>query len=115
MRILLVLIVGVCMFPSATADSATSKTQRRNQKKAEKIYLEAAESIRAGGIEKGRRLLDDAMQLDPTNPAILNARELLRQQDVQQIVLEANQDLVTNQHEKAIDSFRKALLLDSGN
>lgn len=115
MRILLALIVGVCMIPSATADSATSKAQRRNQKKAQKEYLEAVESIRAGGIEKGRRLLDDAMQLDPNNPRILTARELLRQQDVQQVVLEANQDLVKNQHEKAIDNFRKALLLDSGN
>jgi len=114
MRILLAMIVSVCTLSSATADSAT-KTQQRNRKKAQQEYVAAIESIRAGGIEKGRRLLDDALQLDPTNPGALTARELLRQQDVQQIVLEANQELATNQHEKAIDGFRKALLLDSGN
>ena len=115
MRIVLILITGVCLLASATADKTTSKTQRRHQKQAQKQYLEAIEAIRAGAIEKGRNLLGQALQLDPTNPGALTARELLRQQDIHQKVSAANQELAANQREQAIEGFRKALALDASN
>src|SRR5689334_1269889 len=115
MRLVLALITGVCLLASATANTTAGKNERRSQKQAQKEYLKAIESIRAGAVEKGGSLLDEALRLDPTNPGALTARELLRQRDVQQKVTDANQALAANQREKAIEGFRSALAIDSGN
>jgi len=115
MRIVLSLIAGFCLLGSAIADAGLSKQERRNRNKAEKQYLAAMESFRAGDIAKGRTLLDDSLRLDPRNQGALTARELLRQQEIQQRISEANQQLAANQREQAIESFRKALALDWSN
>ncbi|HWY69535.1 MAG TPA: hypothetical protein VNX88_12775 [Terriglobales bacterium] len=115
MRIVLSLITGFCLLGSAIADTGLSKQERRNRNKAEKQYLAAMESFRAGNLVNGRTLLDESLRLDPRNPGALTARELLRQQEIQQRTLEANQQLAANQREQAIDGFRKALALDSSN
>jgi len=73
------------------------------------------ESFRTGDTAKGRTLIDDALRLDPKNSGALTARELLRQQEIQQRVTEANQQLTANQREQAIESFRRALALDWSN
>src|SRR5438270_6221251 len=115
MRTVLALITGLCLLAPVTADSTTSKTQRRNQKQADKQYLEALDAIRDGSVEKGRTLLEKALQLDPENSGALTARELLRQHDIQQKVSAANEALAANQREVAIQGFRNALALDAGN
>src|SRR5215468_2580460 len=115
MRIVLSLITGFCLLGSGIADTGLSKQERRNRNKAEKQYLAAMESFRAGDIAKGRTLLDDSLRLDPRNQGALTARELLRQQEIQQRISEANQQLAANQREQAIESFRKALALDWSN
>ena len=115
MRTVLALITGLCLLASATADGTTNKTQRRYQKQAEKQYLEALDAIRDGSVEKGRTLLEKALQLDPENSGALTARELLRQHDIQQKVSAANEALAANQREVAIQGFRNALALDAGN
>ena len=115
MRIALVLIACCCFVRPALADTGLSKHEQRNQRRAQKQYLAAIDSIRAGDIGKGRALLDSALQLDPHNPGALTTRELFRQQEIQQTVSEADQQLAANQRERAIDGFRKALTLDSSN
>ena len=115
MRSLLIVVIGVCLLTWAVADNGPGKDKRRNPKKAQTEYLDALESIRAGNTEKARTLLDDAVQLDPMNSGALTARELLRQQEIQQQVSEANQEFAGNHPEKAVDGFRRALALDSTN
>jgi type II secretory pathway component GspD/PulD (secretin) len=115
MRIVLALTASFCLLGSSAADVGLSKREQRNLKQAQKQYVAAMESIRGGDIEKGRTLLDNALRLDPHNPGALTARELLRQQEIQETISEANQDLVANQREKAIEGFRKALALDGSN
>src|SRR5690242_16356510 len=115
MRIVLSLITGLCLFGSAIADTGLSKQERRNQNQAQKQYLAAIEFFRSGNIAKGRTLLDNAFRLDPKNSSVLTARELLRQQEIQQRISDANQLLAANQREQAIDGFRKALALDWSN
>lgn len=115
MRIVLSLIIGFCLLGAAVADAGLSKQEQRNRNKAEKQYLEAMESFRAGDIARGRTLLDNSLRLDPRNQGALTARELLRQQEIQQRISEANQQLAANQREQAIEGFRKALALDWSN
>ena len=96
-----------------TSDSG--KSEHRNHKKAEKEYGEAVASIRAGDVAKARALLEDAVQLDPANLQAVTARELLRQQDVQQKVSEANRQLQAKNQDQAIALFRQALKVDPTN
>jgi len=111
----LTLIAVVSLLTSAAAGTAASKTELRNQRRANKEYVAAVESIRSGDIEKGRTLLEKALRFDPRNVAALSAQELLRQCDIQQNVIDGNRQLASNQREKAIESFRHALALDSNN
>jgi general secretion pathway protein D len=111
----LTLIAVVSLLTSAAAGTAASKTELRNQRRANKEYVAAVESIRSGDIEKGRTLLEKALRFDPRNVAALSAQELLRQCDIQQNVIDGNRQLASNQREKAIESFRHALSLDSNN
>jgi len=115
MRSLLALIAAVCLLTPAVAESGLSKAERRNQKRAQKEYLEALELIRGGNTLKARALLDDSLQLDPRNLGALTARELIRQEDIQERLSQANQELAANHPEKAIDGFRRALTLDASN
>ena len=107
----------VCFFlaVSAFADARMSKADLRNRKKAQKEYVEAVSLVRKGDIEKGRALLDEALTLDPLNVPALTARELLRQQDIQQRIAEASRKLGANQREDALAEFRAALSLDPNN
>lgn len=115
MRNLLGLIAGLGLIALAFADAGPSKTELRNRKKADQQYIDAVEYIQSGNIAKGKKLLDDALKLDPANVPALTARELLRQQEVQQSVSEANRALQANQDEKAVAGFRQALTIDPKN
>jgi len=115
MRCLLCLIVCLSLLPPAFAEAGNSKADARNRRKADEVYIEAVEYIQSGNIEKGKRLLEDAVKIDPTNVPAATARELLRQQDVQQKVTEANRALEAEQSDKAITAFREALTLDPKN
>jgi len=115
MRSLLGLIACLSLLPPAFADAGTSKTDARNRRKADQVYIEAVEYIQAGNIEKGKRLLDEALKIDPENVPAVTARELLRQHEVQQKVTEANRALQAEQSDKAIAAFREALALDPRN
>ena len=115
MRRFLGLCVCLPFALAAFAESGTSKAELRNRKKAQKEYVEAVSLVRKGDVEKGRALLDDALTLDPLNVPALTARELLRQQDIQQKIAEANRKLAANQREAALTEFRAALDLDPNN
>src|SRR5437763_270327 len=115
MRIALAFIASLCLLGSTAADAGLSKREQRNQRQAQKLYVSAMESIRGGEIKKSQTLLDNELRLDPHNLGALTARELLRQQQIQQKISEANQDLAANQREKAIEGFRTALALDWSN
>jgi type II secretory pathway component GspD/PulD (secretin) len=115
MRRFLCLIVGLGLVSSALADVSKSKAEVRNRKKAQKEYLSAVESVRAGDIVKAANLLEDALKLDPENLAALTARELLRQQEIQQKISDANRKLESDQPDKAIAELRDTLKLDPQN
>ena len=108
-------IACLCLLASTSVNAGARKTEPQIQKRAHKNYVAAIEAIRAGNIEKGRVLLDNALRLDPGNIAALTAQELLRQHDSQQKVAEGNRQLASNERDKAVDSFRQALTLDASN
>lgn len=107
------LIVFLSLHSSIFAD--TSKTELRNEKKAQKESTEAIEFIRDGDLTKAQQLLDDALKLDPHNTTALTGRELLRQHQIQQEVNQANLDLEANRRDRAITGFEQALKLDPEN
>ena len=115
MRGFAILIATFCLVAVAVADTAEHKTEVRNQKKAQKDYTEALEFIRAGDLEKARELLGEALQLDPHNLGALGAQELLRQDEVQHKLSEANWQLGSNQRDKAVNGFKEALKIDPSN
>jgi len=55
------------------------------------------------------------LNLDPHNLTALTGRELLRQNQIQQKVSEANLELESNRRDKAISAFQQALTLDPDN
>src|SRR5437868_9848511 len=101
MRVLLTLIICLGMLDPALADAKPSKTEQRNRKKAQKEYVAAMDSIRSGDIGKARELLEDALTLDPASTPAITARELIRQNDIQQRVSEATRALQSKQDAKA--------------
>ena len=107
------LILCLCLLTSLAAGS--QKAELRKQKKAQKDAAQAIEFIRAGDLAKAQELLDEAWKLDPRNVSALTGRELLRQNQIQQKVTEANWQLESNQRDKAVAGFRQALKLDPDN
>jgi general secretion pathway protein D len=93
----------------------SSKAELRAHKKSHEVYLEAMELVRSGNLDRGRDLLDRALALDAGNAAALTARELLRQQNVQQRLRAGNQRLGQGEQQLAIADFRQALKLDPKN
>lgn len=94
---------------------ASSKAELRAHKKSHEVYLQAMELVRSGNLERGRDLLDRALAIDPGNAAAQTARELLRQQDIQQRLRAGNRELGQGQQQLAIGNFRQALKLDPKN
>ena len=106
-----------CIFLASPgfADVSKSKAELRNRKKAQREYIAALESVRAGEIVKATDLLDDAVKLDPANLAAVTAREVLRQREIQQRLSDANRKLDSDQRDKAITELRDTLKLDPEN
>ncbi|HVH88272.1 MAG TPA: hypothetical protein VM912_16240 [Terriglobales bacterium] len=73
------------------------------------------DSVRAGDLAHASKLLDDALQLDPTNVPAITARELLRQNNIREKLKEGTQNLESRQNPQAIAAFRQALVLDPSN
>lgn len=90
----------------------SSKAELRAHKKSHEIYLQAMELVRGGDLDRGRELLDRALLLDAGNAAALTARELLRQQNLQQYLRTGDRELGAGQPQLAIADFRQALKLD---
>lgn len=115
MRTFLRLMACLSLIAPAFAHAGTSKNEARNRRKADQEYVAAMECIQGGNVTKGKRLLDDVLKLDPRNVPAITARELLRQEEVEQKVSEANRALQSDQSDKAVAVFRQALTLDAKN
>ncbi|MBV9075261.1 MAG: tetratricopeptide repeat protein, partial [Acidobacteria bacterium] len=115
MRGALIFLVAFSLLTLSWADTAKPKTELRNHKQSERAYKAALEFVRAGDTEKATELLDQAVKLDPRNVSALTARELLRQNQVQQDVAKANLYLETSQSDRAIAELRRALAIDAEN
>lgn len=111
MRKFLVLIAGFSLLCPADA----ANRSERNKKKAEKDYVAAVDSIRAGELDRAKDLLDQAVKLDPNNIQALTAQELLRQNDIRQKIRQGTTDLAANKTGEAMEQFRAALALDPKN
>jgi general secretion pathway protein D len=111
MRALAPLII-FSLLAAAFGETNSRKIELRNLRKAQKESAEAIEFIRGGDFSKAQELLDDALNLDPHNLTALTGRELLRQNQIQQKVSEANLELESNRRDKAISAFQQALTLD---
>src|SRR3954447_26324462 len=109
MRLLLSFVICFGLLATALADAPIHTTRKRDRKKAQKQYVAAINALRSGDIANAKELLEIALALDPANIAAITARELVRQNDIQQEVSEANRDLQSKQEAKAIAGFRKAL------
>ncbi|MBV9437974.1 MAG: hypothetical protein JOZ44_18090 [Acidobacteria bacterium] len=115
MRGALISLVAFSLLTVSWADTAKPKTELRNHKQSERAYKAALDFVRAGDTEKATELLDQAVKLDPRNVSALTARELLRQNQVQQDVAKANLYLETSQSDRAIAELRRALAIDAEN
>ena len=115
MRSVLALIVSLALLAPTFADTKTSRSEQKTRKKAEKECARAIDAIRSGDLAEAKKLLDDALELDPKNLQAITARELLRQNDIHQELKAAAQSLEQKQDDKAIAAFRNALALDPSN
>jgi general secretion pathway protein D len=115
MRRLLSFIICFGLLAAALADAQTHTSSKRNRKKAQKRYVAAINSLRAGDIAKAKELLEESLTFDPANLSAMTARELVKQNDIQGKISEATRDLQSKQQDKAIAGFRNALALDPSN
>jgi general secretion pathway protein D len=114
-RLLLSFVICFGLLATALAEAPVHTTSKRDRKKAQKEYVAAIDALRGGDIANAKELLEKSLALDPANIAALTARELVRQNDVQQEVSQATRDLQSKQEATAIAGFRKALALDPNN
>jgi len=115
MRSVLALIVSLALLGPTFGDTKTSRSEQKTRKRAEKECVRAIDAIRSGDLAHAKKLLDHALELDPTNFQAITARELLRQNDIHQELKAGTQSLEQKQDDKAIAAFRNALVLDPSN
>src|SRR6185312_6520618 len=107
----LIAVLGQLALPCA----ASSKSERKNREKAEKEYVAAMDSVRAGDLARARDLIEHVLQLDPSNIPALTAHELLRQNEIREKIRQGSKDVESNRTVEAIGAFRAALALDPKN
>jgi general secretion pathway protein D len=110
MRLLLSFTICFGLLAAALAD-APSHTKKRDRKKAQKDYVAAMDALRAGDIANAKELLEKSLALDPANIAAITARELVRQNDIQQEVSKASREAQSKQE----SAFHRVLALDPSN
>ena len=115
MRLLLSLTICFGLLTAVLAEAPSHTTSKRNRKKAQKQYVAAMNSLRAGDISHAKELLEESLTLDPANLAAITARELVRQNDIHGKISEPTRDLQSKQQSKAIAGFRNALAMDPSN